>query len=55
MYNLGAVYALWSRPGDALDHLRRAVALDREKVTGWLATDPMFDSLKGQPEYEALF
>ncbi len=55
IYNLGAVYALWSRPSDALEQLRRAVAIDREKVSGWLATDPMFDSLKGQPEYEALF
>ena len=25
-----------------------------QKVAGWLATDPMFDSLKGDPEFESL-
>ena len=29
--------------------------LDKQKVQGWLATDPMFDSLKADPEFEALF
>ena len=31
-----------------------AVGLERQKVAGWLATDPMFDGLKGDPEYESL-
>jgi hypothetical protein len=31
------------------------VAADRQKVQGWLATDTMFDALKGDPEFEALF
>jgi hypothetical protein len=35
--------------------LQKAVAADRQKVQGWLATDTMFDSLKGDPEFEALF
>jgi Flp pilus assembly protein TadD len=53
-YNLGALYALWERPKEALEQLKKAVAIDRAKVAGWLAADPMFDSLKGDPEFEAL-
>jgi Flp pilus assembly protein TadD len=54
-YNMGALYALWGRPREALDQLKRAVVIDKPKVQGWLATDPMFDSLKADPEFEALF
>ena len=53
-YNTAALYALWGRPSDALEYLRKALASDRAKVTGWLATDPMFESLKGNPEFESL-
>lgn len=53
-YNLGALYALWDRPKDAIAQLKKAVAIDRAKVAGWLAADPMFDALKGDPEFEAL-
>jgi Flp pilus assembly protein TadD len=54
-YNLAALYALWSRRADALTYLQKAVGVDRQKVQGWLASDTMFDSLKGDPEFEALF
>ncbi|MBL8917799.1 MAG: tetratricopeptide repeat protein [Myxococcaceae bacterium] len=54
LYNQAALYALWGRPADALSLLTRAVAADKAKVQDWLRTDPMFDSLKGQPEFEAL-
>lgn len=54
IYNLAALYALWGRPRDAVAHLGRAVAIDRDKVKGWLASDSMFDGLKGDPEFEAL-
>ena len=53
-YNLAALLALWGRPADALGALRQALAVDPAKVRGWLATDPMFRSLQGTPEYEAL-
>ncbi|HZA15022.1 MAG TPA: hypothetical protein VE618_11015, partial [Myxococcaceae bacterium] len=53
-YNLAALYALWGRRKDAVEFLRKAFALDRTKVAGWLATDPMFDALKGDPEFESL-
>jgi len=34
--------------------LKKAMALDKKKVQGWMSTDPMFDSLKGEPEFEGL-
>jgi Flp pilus assembly protein TadD len=53
VYNVAALYALWGRAEPALEYLRRAVRLDVEKVHAWLATDAMFDRLKGSPEFEA--
>jgi len=53
-YNLAALYALWGKKPESLAALKNSLELDRAKVTGWLATDPMFDGLKGDPEYESL-
>jgi Flp pilus assembly protein TadD len=53
-YNLAALYALWGKKPQSIEHLHRCLALDRPKVLGWLASDPMFDSLKGEPEFESL-
>jgi Flp pilus assembly protein TadD len=53
-YNQAALWALWGRAADAMVALKHALSLDKEKVQGWLKTDPMFDSLKGKPEFEAL-
>ena len=53
-YNVPALYALWGKPRDALEALRKAVASDPPKVRGWLQSDPMFDALKGTPEFDDL-
>ena len=53
-YNLAALFALWGRKPEALAQLTRALAADRERVQGWLATDAMFDALKGDEAFEAL-
>jgi len=53
-YNTAALYALWGRPRESLSYLSAAIAADKKKVSGWLATDPMFDSLKSDPEFERL-
>jgi Flp pilus assembly protein TadD len=53
-YNLAALYALWSRPTDALPLLGRAVEKDGAKVRSWLQSDPMFESMRGTPEFEGL-
>ncbi|HVI97272.1 MAG TPA: tetratricopeptide repeat protein, partial [Anaeromyxobacter sp.] len=53
-YNVAALYAVWARPSDALDALRRAIATDAAKVRGWLETDPMFDALKATADYDAV-
>lgn len=54
VYNQAALFALWDRPADAIAALGRAITIDKVKVQAWLRTDPMFDSLKGQAEFEAL-
>jgi Flp pilus assembly protein TadD len=53
-YNRAALYALWSKPDRALEALRRAVSLDAGKVREWLRSDPMFDGLKGNAEFDAI-
>jgi tetratricopeptide (TPR) repeat protein len=53
-YNMAALYALWGKPEPSLEALRRALNADPTKVRGWLAADPMFDSLRGRPEFEDL-
>jgi Flp pilus assembly protein TadD len=53
-YNVAALHALWGRPAAALEALRKALALDPAKVRSWLDADPMFDALKGTPDFEAL-
>ena len=53
-YNLSALYALWGKGPACLDALRKALAVDPAKVRGWLQTDPMFDALKGSPEFDEL-
>src|SRR5215472_14990284 len=40
-YNTAALYALWGRPRESLSYLGAAIAADKKKVSGWLATDPM--------------
>jgi len=53
-YNLAGLHAQWNKPEPSLEHLRRALALDAEKVRQWLGADTMFDELKGTPEFEAV-
>jgi Flp pilus assembly protein TadD len=53
-YNTAALYALWGRPGQALEALKAAMAADAGRVKGWLQSDRMFESLEGLPEYEAI-
>jgi tetratricopeptide (TPR) repeat protein len=53
-YNVAALYSLWERRPEALASLRKALEKDPAKVRGWLAADPMFDALKGAPEFEQL-
>jgi Flp pilus assembly protein TadD len=53
-YNVAALYSLWDRRSDALAALRKALEKEPAKVRSWLAADPMFDGLKGAPEFEQL-
>jgi Tfp pilus assembly protein PilF len=53
-YNRAALYALWKRPKDCLPHLRQALAADPARVRAWIASDPMFEGMAGDEEFEAL-
>jgi Flp pilus assembly protein TadD len=53
-YNVAALYALWGKPKDSLEALRKALSTDPGKVRGWLQNDPMFDALKGTAEFDDL-
>ncbi len=53
-YNRAALYASWRKPEQALEALRRAVALDERQVREWLRGDAMFDELRGGEEFERL-
>jgi Flp pilus assembly protein TadD len=53
-YNVAALYALWGRAAASLEALRLALGADAPRVRGWLASDPMFEALRGRPEFEAL-
>jgi tetratricopeptide (TPR) repeat protein len=53
-YNRAALYSLWERRTDAIEALRKALEKEPTKVRGWLSADPMFDGLKGAPEFERL-
>lgn len=53
-YDLAALYAQWGRTADALPPLRKALDADREKVRGWLASDPVFDAMRGSDAFDQL-
>jgi Tfp pilus assembly protein PilF len=53
-YNVAALYSLWDKPAQALDALKKAMEKDPQKVRSWIAADPMFDGLKGDPQFEQL-
>jgi Flp pilus assembly protein TadD len=53
-YDVASLYVQWGRSADALPALRRALEADREKVRSWLATDPVFEPLRGTDAFEEL-
>ena len=53
-YNVAALYSLWEKPQKALEALKKALEKDPQKVRNWLTADPMFDGLKGDPQFEQL-
>ena len=53
-YNVAALYSLWEKPAQAFEALKKAMEKDPAKVRGWIAADPMFDTLKSDPQFEQL-
>ncbi|MEI7704754.1 MAG: tetratricopeptide repeat protein [Deltaproteobacteria bacterium] len=53
-YDLAALYARWDRSSEVLPALRKALQADREKVKGWIGSDPVFDTLRGSDAFEEL-
>ena len=53
-YDIASLYAQWGRTADVLPPLRLALAADGEKVRSWLASDPVFDPLRGSDAFDQL-
>ena len=53
-YDIASLYARWGRVADALGPLRLALEADGEKVRTWLASDPVFDPLRGSDAFDQL-
>jgi len=53
-YNVAALYSLWEKPAQAFEALKKALEKDPAKVRSWIAADPMFDALKGDPHFEQI-
>ena len=54
-YHLAALSAGWARPDDALALLARAAEMDKERVKEWSESDRMFDPLRADPRFSAIF
>jgi len=53
-YDIASLYVQWGRSADALAPLRLALEADGEKVRTWLASDPVFDPLRGSDAFDQL-
>ena len=53
-YDIASLYAQWGRSAEALAPLRKALEADRERVRGWLASDPVFDAMRGSDAFDQL-
>jgi tetratricopeptide (TPR) repeat protein len=51
LYNLACFEARAGRRQDALEHLRRAAELDRDKILAWAADDADLDSIRDDPAF----
>jgi Flp pilus assembly protein TadD len=54
LYNRAALHARRGQKAEAIALLTKALSMDRKRVLAWLRADPMFMSLAGDPEFEAL-
>jgi adenylate cyclase len=53
-YNLACYLALAGETDAAIEHLRTAVELDRDKVMKWLPEDTDLDPLRDDPRFKEL-
>ena len=53
-YDIASLYVQWGRSADALAPLRLALEADGEKVRTWLASDPVFDPMRGSDAFDQL-
>ncbi len=54
LYNCAAIHTALGEKKDALQYLRRSMEIGGNVVREWVKTDPYFDSLRGDPEFETL-
>lgn len=54
LYNCACTYTGLGRKTEALDILRKSLEIGGNVVREWVKTDPYFDSLRGDPDFETL-
>lgn len=51
-YNLAALYAVWSKPDEAFEHLALASRQDKDQARLWAQEDPLFDSVRDDERFQ---
>jgi hypothetical protein len=54
IYNVACCESLAGRAGDAIEHLRRAIAIAPDPLRGMAAEDSDLDAIRGEPAFRAL-
>ncbi len=53
-YHIAALYAVWERQGECLDHLDVCLGQDRSKCLSWMRDDSIFDAIRKDKRFESL-
>ena len=53
LYPRGCLFSVWNKPDEAIEDLRRAIALDPEKRDA-ARTDPDFENIRDDPRFREL-
>ena len=54
IYNVACCESMAGRAGDAIEHLRQAIAIAPDPLRGMAAEDSDLDAIRGEPGFQAL-